>query len=119
MHSGFAELRNTYGCNFLGQYSGSIPINEKARKEIERMLTIWGDARKVTAQRLKKLGKENEDEGFLFGRFGIADAFFWVVLWVSRVREKLDRGTFGLPIKSVSGHTIFLLIPLRRRPWLG
>jgi glutathione S-transferase len=82
MHAGFQEVRNTYGCNFIGQYSGPIPINEKAKKEIERLITIWSDARRVTIERLKKLGKEDEDEGFLFGKFGIADSFFWVVLWV-------------------------------------
>ena len=119
MHSGFTEMRNAYGCNFLGQYSGPIPINEKARKEIERMLTIWGDARKVTAQRLKKLGKEDEDEGFLFGRFGIADAFFWVVLWVSQLRLEVEVGPFCLLVISVSGHTIFLLRPPRQRLWVG
>jgi glutathione S-transferase len=118
MHSGFTDVRNTYGCNFLGQYSGPIPINEKARKEIERMLTIWGDARKVTAQRLKKLGKEDEDEGFLFGKFGIADAFFWVVLWVSQVRAG-GRWITLLTFTSVSGHTISLLIPPRLRHWVG
>jgi glutathione S-transferase len=83
MHGGFTELRNTYGCNFLGLYSGPVPVNEKARKEIERVLKLWGDARKSTEQRLKKLGKEGDDEGFLFGKFGIADSFFWPVLWVS------------------------------------
>jgi hypothetical protein len=82
MHAGFTEMRNTYGCNFLGYYSGPIPINEKAKKEIERMLTLWSDARKFTVERLKKVGKEDEDEGFLFGKFGIADSFFWPVLWV-------------------------------------
>ena len=83
MCSGFSELRNTYGCNFTGQYSGPVPVNEKAKKEIKRMLTLWGDSRKATVERLKKVGLEGEDEGFLFGKFGIADAFFWVVLWVS------------------------------------
>ena len=105
-------MRNVYSCNFLGQYSGPVPINEKARKEIERMLTIWGDARKVTAQRLKKLGKEDEDEGFLFGRFGIADAFFWVVLWVSQLRASRSRTilltcykrfrTYNLPLETAT-----------------
>ena len=82
------------------------------------MLTIWGDARKVTAQRLKKLGKEDEDEGFLFGRFGIADAFFWVVLWVSQVRAG-GGASLCLLVISVSGHTISLLIPPRRKHWVG
>lgn len=119
MHSGFTEMRNTYGCNFLGHYSGPIPINEQARREIERMLTIWGDARRVIAQRLQKLGKEDEDEGFLFGRFGIADAFFWVVLWVSLIRAGGKGEPCCLLINSVSAHIIFLLIPPRQKPWLG
>jgi hypothetical protein len=85
MHAGFTEMRNTYGCNFLGHYSGPIPINEKAKKEIERMLTLWSDARRFTVERLKMVGKEDEDEGFLFGKFGIADSFFWPVLWVGSV----------------------------------
>lgn len=58
-------------------------MNERAKKEIARMLTVWGDSRKATVERLKKTEMESEDEGFLFGKFGIADAFFWVVLWVS------------------------------------
>ncbi|KAH8746036.1 glutamine amidotransferase subunit pdxT [Hyaloscypha finlandica] len=90
MHAGFTEMRNTYGCNFLGHYSGPIPINEKAKKEIERMLTLWSDARKFTVERLKKVEKEDEDEGFLFGKFGIADSFFWPVLWRFR--------TYNLPL---------------------
>ena len=98
MHAGFGELvcitcllclvldadlvpqRNTYHTNFIAKYTGEIPITEKGRKEIERMLVLWGDARKITAERLKLLGEE--DVGFLFGGFGIADSFFWPVLWV-------------------------------------
>jgi glutathione S-transferase len=82
MHSGFQELRGTYGCNFIGQYSGPVPVSETAKKQVERLLTIWSDARNATVKRLKQLGKESEDEGFLFGKFGIADASFWPVLWV-------------------------------------
>ena len=58
-------------------------MNEKAKSEIERLLTVFGDSRKETVKRLKALGKGNEDEGFLFGKFGIADSFYWPVLWVS------------------------------------
>ncbi|PMD32924.1 glutamine amidotransferase subunit pdxT, partial [Hyaloscypha variabilis F] len=94
MHDGFRELRNVYGCNFVGQYSGPVPVSEKAKKEIARMLKIWGDARKTTVQRLKKIGDESEDEGYLFGRFGIADAFFWVVLWRFR--------TYNLPLDTAT-----------------
>jgi hypothetical protein len=45
------------------------------------MLVLWGEARKTAAARLELVGEK--DEGFLFGGFGIVDAFFWPVLWVS------------------------------------
>ena len=53
------------------------------------MLTLWGEARSRTVARLRELGKA--DEGFLFGGFGIADAFFWPVLWVSNVIYEMGR----------------------------
>lgn len=79
MHSGFGEIRNTYCTNFVGKYTGNIVVTEQGRKEIERMLALWDEARKRTIAKLEG----EEDEGFLFGKFGIADAFFWPVLWVS------------------------------------
>lgn len=80
MHSGFSAVRNTFGTNFIARYTGNVPVSDAARKEIERLLTIWDESRKATKQRLAGLGEE--DEGFLFGKFSIADAFFWPVLWV-------------------------------------
>ena len=80
MHSGFSVLRNSYDTNFVAQYSGKVPITEEGRKEIEGMLRLWSEARTRTVKRLTELGAK--DEGFLFGGFGIADAFFWPVLWV-------------------------------------
>lgn len=44
------------------------------------MLSLWDTARKGTKERLAALGEA--DEGFLFGGFSIADAFFWPVLTV-------------------------------------
>jgi glutathione S-transferase len=88
MHSGYQEIRNTYGTNFTAKYTGKIPITEQGKKEIERILFLWDQSRTKTAQKLKELGEQ--DEGFLFGKFGIADAFFWPVLWV--------RKTFSHPI---------------------
>lgn len=81
MHSGFAELRGNYHTNFIAKYTGKVPLTDAARAEVEKCLTMWGDARKATAAQLKELGQA--DEGFLFGGFSIADAFFWPVLWVS------------------------------------
>jgi glutathione S-transferase len=80
MHSGFGELRNTYHTNVLGKYTGKVPITEKGKKEVERLLSLWDQSRAKTAQRLKELGEQ--DDGFLFGQFGIVDAFFWPILWV-------------------------------------
>jgi glutathione S-transferase len=80
MHSGFPVLRNTFHTNFLARYTGNVPIPDGAAAEIARMLRIWDSARKATAERLGQLGEV--DEGFLFGGFSIADAFFWPVLWV-------------------------------------
>jgi len=80
MHSGFGEIRNTYHTNFVAKYTGKTPITDQGKKEIERFLTLWNQARTMTTKRLEQLGEK--DEGFLFGSFGIADAFFWPVLWV-------------------------------------
>ena len=82
MHSGFSELRS-YDTNFIAKYTGNIPITESGRKDISRVLELWGGARKKTAARLAELGED--DEGFLFGGFGIVDAFFWPVLWVRNI----------------------------------
>ncbi|KAK6194089.1 hypothetical protein LQW54_011810 [Pestalotiopsis sp. IQ-011] len=79
MHSGFNKLRNTYHTNFVAKYTGEIPLNDAAKKEVASMLDIWHDARSQTTERLSELGQK--DAGFLFGSFSIADAFFWPVLW--------------------------------------
>ncbi|KAE8154575.1 hypothetical protein BDV25DRAFT_135745 [Aspergillus avenaceus] len=88
MHSGFTTLRTSYSTNFIARYTGNIPVSEQAKKEINRLFVIWDTARRVTKQRLAELGET--DEGFLFGRFSIADAFFWPVLWRFR--------TYNLPL---------------------
>lgn len=80
MHSGFTAIRNVYHSNFIGRYTGNIPLSEEARKEVERILMIWADSRRKTTERLKLLGEA--DDGFLFGKFGIVDSFYWPVLWV-------------------------------------
>lgn len=84
MHSGFTALRNEFASNFLARYEGEVPMSEQAKGECEKMVKLWSDSRVATVERLKALGKDKEDEGFLFGKYGIADAFFWPVLWVSK-----------------------------------
>lgn len=62
--------------------TGKVPVTDTDRKEIERLLKIFDNARTVTKQAIADRA-DVKDEGFLFGDFGIADAFFWPVLWVS------------------------------------
>ncbi|KAF5866909.1 hypothetical protein ETB97_008714 [Aspergillus alliaceus] len=92
MHSGFWTLRNNYGTNFIARYTGNVPVSEQAKKEVERLLVIWDSARRITKTRLAELNEK--DEGFLFGQFSIADAFFWPVLWRFR--------TYNLPLDNAS-----------------
>jgi len=92
MHAGFLHVRNCFPSNFVGSYTGDIPVTAPARKEIERILAIWDHSRKVTSETLRDIGER--DDGFLFGRFGIADVFFWPVLWRFR--------TYNLPLSTAT-----------------
>ncbi|EEP82614.1 predicted protein [Uncinocarpus reesii 1704] len=93
MHSGLCRaLQTTYHTNFLGRYTGNVPLSAEARVEVERVLALWGELRRETARRLGELG--GEDGGFLCGEFGIVDSFFWPVLWRFR--------SYGLPLVSAT-----------------
>ncbi|KKY27704.1 putative glutamine amidotransferase subunit pdxt [Phaeomoniella chlamydospora] len=92
MHAGFESIRESFTSNFLAKYTGPVPISDKDAKDIKRVLELWGNARKRTEKRMRELGEK--DEGFLFGKFGIVDAFFWPVL--GRFR------TYNLPLDSAS-----------------
>ncbi|KLJ09005.1 hypothetical protein EMPG_15567 [Blastomyces silverae] len=96
MHSGFTAIRGTYHTNFIGRYTGNIPLSQEAKKEIERILEIWANARRQTTARLKALGEA--DDGFLFGKFGIADSFYWPVLWRFR--------SYNLPLTSATPEAV-------------
>lgn len=65
MHSGFAEMRRQYAMNFLEVIPGIAP-SEGTATAIARISAIWTHAR------------ENFGAGgdYLFGAFGIADAFY-------------------------------------------
>ncbi|KAL4907357.1 hypothetical protein BDW74DRAFT_149020 [Aspergillus multicolor] len=106
MHSGFGTIRNTFHTNFVARYTGAIPISENARREIRRILMIWDDARRVTRERLSP----TEDEGFLFGRFSIADVWFWPVLWRFR--------TYNLPLDDATPATLEWMEKMWRDPRL-
>lgn len=65
MHSGFAELRRQYPMNFLEVIPGIAP-SEGTQTAITRIILIWNGTR-------EKFGAGGD---FLFGAFGIADAFY-------------------------------------------
>ncbi|KAL4739762.1 hypothetical protein BDV11DRAFT_186974 [Aspergillus similis] len=94
MHSGFVTMRSTFHTNFIAKYTGDIPVSENAKKEIKRIMTIWDNARRVTKERVA----QDQDEGFLFGKFSIADAWFWPVLWRFR--------TYNLPLDNVTSEAL-------------
>jgi glutathione S-transferase len=115
MHSGFSALRNTYATNFVAKYEGNIPVGEEAKREVGRVLSVWSEARKASVKRLGELGEV--DDGFLFGGFSIADAFFWPVLWVrqSSLLALLVSGGESADLNSDFALTTFHLIRLRPR----
>jgi glutathione S-transferase len=82
MHSGFAELRNTFGMNVEASLPevGARMLAEKpsVARDLERIDAMWSEA------------IEASGGPFLFGAFSIADAFFAPVC--SRAK------TFALPL---------------------
>ncbi|KAL7271367.1 hypothetical protein RUND412_005879 [Rhizina undulata] len=79
MHSGFQNIRNLYGSNYIARYEGEVPTEPEVDKEVARLLEIFGGMRRTTVAVLKEEG--GKDEGYLFGSFSIADAVFWPILW--------------------------------------
>lgn len=65
MHAGFSALRSAMPMNLRGYYPGKGRTPESLR-DIERILTLWGDCR-------TRFGQEG---AFLFGHFTIADAMY-------------------------------------------
>lgn len=98
MHSGFTALRDGCTSNFIAHFTpittttrqpGSFLFDSKATsaeavaRDARDLVELWSQLRELTVHRLASLGKSDEDDGFLCGKFGIVDAFFWPVLWVS------------------------------------
>ncbi|MDP1966329.1 MAG: glutathione S-transferase family protein [Reyranella sp.] len=87
MHAGFMELRTHMPMNIRASYPGK-GMTPGVRTDIERVTSIWRDCRKRFA------GAAPNDDGFLFGSFGAADAMYAPV--VMRFR------TFGVPLDADS-----------------
>lgn len=75
LHSGFSNIRSSLSHNFCVQYKPAPTFDAKVLKEVARILEIFDTARNLAR---KVLG--DQDEGFLFGKFSIADAFYWPIL---------------------------------------
>jgi len=84
MHSSFAALRRHMPFNVRRQSPGKGRA-EGVRQDIDRITLIWRDCRAAVA---------DADGPFLFGRFGLADAFYAPV--VSRFR------TYAVELDEVS-----------------
>ena len=82
MHSGFGELRSTFGMNLEARLPeiGERMLREKpaVAKDLKRLDVMWDEA------------LENSGGPFLFGEFSIADAYFAPVCTRAR--------TYGLPL---------------------
>ena len=82
MHSGFQAIRSVMPMNIRSQYPGK-GMNEKSRREIDRIVAIWTSCR-------EKFGKGG---AMLFGRFSIADAYYApVVMRFQTYAVQLPRG---------------------------
>ncbi len=73
MHSGFSALRQTMPMDFA-RTGLSVEVTPAVQKDIDRVMTIWSDARAA----------HGADGAFLFGPFTAADAMYAPV--VSRFR---------------------------------
>lgn len=86
MHSGFAELRRDMPMDILNRYPGEGQSAE-ALACAQRIVELWRSARARFG------GTASRDDGFLFGRFGVADAMYAPV--VTRFR------TYGVDLSSL------------------
>ncbi len=69
MHSGFLNLRREMPMNCRAE-SLHVTLSEDARKEVARVKQIWRDCRTAFG------GKLGSKRPWLFGEFGVADAFY-------------------------------------------
>jgi glutathione S-transferase len=65
MHSGFQALRSNMPMNIRSRHPGK-GMNPQVKRDIERVVEVWTTCR-------ERFGKGGD---FLFGRFGVADAYY-------------------------------------------
>jgi glutathione S-transferase len=84
MHSGFQALRTECPMNVLRRLEKPMPVSAAAAADIARIEAMWADAR-------ERFGQGGD---FLFGAFGIVDAFFAPVV------TRLD--TYAQPVSAAT-----------------
>jgi glutathione S-transferase len=113
MHAGFADLRNNMPMNIRASYPGK-GMTPQVRADIERITGLWRDCRKRFSTAFQN------DEGFLFGAFGAADAMFAPVVTRFRTYDvKLDSDTEAY-CNAVQGHAAMKqwAADAKNEPWL-
>ena len=113
IHAGFADLRNNMPMNIRASYPGK-GMTPQVRADIERITGLWRDCRKRFSTAFQN------DEGFLFGAFGAADAMYAPV--VTRFRTygvKLDSDSEAY-CNAVLGHAAMKqwAADAKNEPWL-
>lgn len=80
MHSGFQDLRRDMPMAVIESHPGEGQ-SEAALANAKRIIAIWRGAR-------ERFGRQSaQDQGFLFGRFGVADAMYAPVVTRFRTYE--------------------------------
>ena len=87
MHSGFAKLRECMpmNCRAMGR---RVPLPDDLTTDIDRVIAIWSACH-------RRYGGDNGGDGWLFGRFSVADAMYAPV--VLRFR------TYGINLPESAG----------------
>lgn len=101
MHAGFAALREAMpmNCRAMGR---KVPLPDDLTADIDRIFAIWTDCQQ----------RYGDGEGWLFGRFGVADAMYAPV--VLRFR------TYGINLpQSASAYPDRLLESEALQDWLA
>ncbi|MCJ8319098.1 MAG: glutathione S-transferase family protein [Colwellia sp.] len=94
MHSGFTHLRNRLPMNCRRKPS-SVQLSDDVKNDITRIITIWQQC----------LNNETRQEGFLFGKFSIADAMYIPVV------SRFTTYEIDVPIEVQSYMTMMLNLP--------
>ncbi|OMH78607.1 hypothetical protein AX774_g7995 [Zancudomyces culisetae] len=95
MHSGFPAIRTHCSSNFVTKRPFTPEKwwdNTNVEKELTRIISLWKSCReKYVERKSDSSDAASEDQGFLFGTFGLVDAFFVPVVY--RIKH------YSLPVK--------------------